>query len=116
MTAILARPPVGPVSEEEFSQFLAGYEGLDRWELIDGEIRAISEPSMLHELLISGLTFQLQFYLYQNNLSWIVRSQMLCRMGASQYRRPDLLVAAPETLAQSQQRQANTYCSTQGGN
>lgn len=46
MTAALLKPPSGQVSNEDFEQFLWDYEGIERWELIDGVIRAMPEPSM----------------------------------------------------------------------
>ncbi len=107
MTAALLKPPSGQVSDEDFEQFLWDYEGIERWELIDGVIRAMPEPSMPHERLSAWLTFELQLSIRQAKLPWEVLSKLLCKLAdRGQYRRPDLFVADTETLRRCDQRQA----------
>ncbi len=106
MIPTLIKPPPGKVSEEQFSQFLAEYEGPDLWEMIDGEIKTMPEPSMLHELLVSWLMVALQNYLHLHNPFWTVHPRMLCSLDPAQKRRPDLVVVDLEAIEQSEQRQA----------
>ena len=107
MTAALLKPPSGQVSDEDFEQFLGDYEGIERWELIDGVIRAMPEPSVPHQLLISWLIATLQVYFWQVQFPWVVLSNVLCKLAdRGQYRRPDLFVADKETLRRCNQRQA----------
>ena len=106
MTTTLMKPPPGQVSEEEFRQFLDQYEGPALWELMDGEIRTMPEPSMLHELLVSWLMVALQNYLYRHNPFWTVHPRMLCSVDPLQNRRPDLAIVDLEAMEPSEQRQA----------
>ena len=100
------KPPPGIVTEEQFYSFIRACEGHQLWEQVNGEIKAMGEPSGKHESLQAWLLFQLQSQIYAQNLPLAVHSRILCCLDLQEKRRPDILVVDREVWRRNTQREA----------
>lgn len=77
---------------EEFLQFQPGEADWHEYELIDGVITPMEEPSGSHENIRSNLSFELQFHIRQHGLNYVVHPKPLVKLTRREGRRPDLIV------------------------